>query len=75
MTWSVRLKQAKAVAIVSSGNFFEMYDFMVFGYFASAIAKAYFPAGNEFASLMLTLMTFGAGFLMRRWGRCSSAPT
>jgi MFS family permease len=68
MTWSTRLKQAKAVAIVSSGNFFEMYDFMVFGYFASAIAKAYFPAGNEFASLMLTLMTFGAGFLMRPVG-------
>ncbi len=42
MSWSTRLKQAKAVAIVSSGNFFEMYDFMVFGYFAGAIANAYF---------------------------------
>ena len=41
---------------------------MVFGYYASAIAKAYFPAGSEFASLMLTLMTFGAGFLMRPVG-------
>jgi MFS family permease len=68
MTWSVRLRQARAVAIVSSGNFLEMYDFMVFGYYASAIAKAYFPAASEFASLMLTLMTFGAGFLMRPVG-------
>jgi MFS family permease len=68
MTWSVRLKQAKAVAIVSSGNFFEMYDFMVFGYFATAIGKAYFPAANEFVSLMAALMTFGAGFLMRPVG-------
>ena len=63
-----RLAQARSIAIVSSGNLLEMYDFMVFGYYASAIAKAYFPAGSEFASLMLTLMTFGAGFLMRPVG-------
>ncbi len=40
MTWGAHLKQAKSVAIASSGNFLEMYDFIVFGYFASAIAKA-----------------------------------
>jgi MFS family permease len=68
MTSSVRLRQARSVAIVSSGNFLEMYDFMVFGYYASAISKAYFPVGTEFGSLMLTLMTFGAGFLMRPVG-------
>src|SRR5438128_1322850 len=45
-----------------------MYDFMVFGYYASAIGRAFFPTGNEFASLMLSLMTFGAGFLMRPLG-------
>ncbi len=33
-----------------------------------SISKAFFPAGNEFASLMLTFMTFGAGFLMRPLG-------
>ncbi len=54
---------------VTSGNFLEMFDFIVFGFYASAIAKAYFPGGNEFASLMLTFMTvFGAGFLMRPLG-------
>ncbi|MGH9704015.1 MAG: MFS transporter [Candidatus Acidiferrales bacterium] len=53
---------------VSSGNFLEMYDFMVFGYYASAIGKAFFPNGNPFLSLMLSLMTFGAGFLMRPLG-------
>ncbi len=62
------LQHAKSIAIVSSGNFLEMYDFMVFGYYAPAIAKAFFPVGNEFAALMLTLMTFGAGFLMRPVG-------
>jgi MFS family permease len=58
----------KSIAIVSSGNFLEMYDFMVFGYYAPHIAKAFFPTASEFASLMLTLMTFGAGFLMRPIG-------
>jgi MFS family permease len=45
-----------------------MYDFMVFGYYAAAIGRAFFPSGNTFASLMLSLMTFGAGFLMRPVG-------
>lgn len=57
-----------SVVRVSSGNFLEMYDFMVFGYYASAIGAAFFPAGNPFLSLMLSLMTFGAGFLMRPLG-------
>src|ERR1700688_1649452 len=57
-----------SVVRVSSGNFLEMYDFMVFGYYASAIGAAFFPSGNPFVSLMLSLMTFGAGFLMRPLG-------
>ena len=57
-----------AVVRVSSGNFLEMYDFMVFGYYASAIGKAFFPNENAFVSLMLAFMTFGAGFLMRPVG-------
>jgi MHS family citrate/tricarballylate:H+ symporter-like MFS transporter len=57
-----------SVVRVSSGNFLEMYDFMVFGYYATAIGKAFFPSGNTFLSLMLSLMTFGAGFLMRPLG-------
>ncbi|MDN5450058.1 MAG: MFS transporter [Enterobacterales bacterium] len=59
---------ARTVFRVTSGNFLEMYDFMVFGYYASAIAETFFPTQSPFASLMLTLMTFGAGFLMRPLG-------
>lgn len=57
-----------SVIRVSSGNFLEMYDFMVFGYYAAAIGRAFFPSGDTFLSLMLSLMTFGAGFLMRPLG-------
>src|ERR1700744_3737778 len=63
-----RNARIKAVVRVSSGNFLEMYDFMVFGYYAAAIGKAFFPSSNPFVSLMLSLMTFGAGFLMRPVG-------
>lgn len=53
---------------VTGGNFMEMFDFFLFGFYATQISKAFFPAGDEFASLMLTFMTFGAGFLMRPLG-------
>jgi len=53
---------------MTSGNFLEMFDFFLFGLFAPYIAKAFFPMESEFASLMVTFMTFGAGFLMRPLG-------
>ena len=53
---------------VTSGNFLEMFDFFLFGFYATYISRTFFPVGNEFASLMLTFMTFGAGFLMRPLG-------
>jgi len=65
---SERKKKIWSVVRVSSGNFLEMYDFMVFGYYASAIGNTFFPSGIPFVSLMLSLMTFGAGFLMRPLG-------
>ncbi len=68
MTANGRRAKVWAVVRVCSGNFLEMYDFMVFGYYAPEIAKAFFPARSAFASLMLSLMTFGAGFLMRPLG-------
>ncbi|HEX3914043.1 MAG TPA: MFS transporter [Steroidobacteraceae bacterium] len=57
-----------SVIRVAGGNFLEMYDFMVFGYYATAIGNAFFPSGSPFRSLMLSLLTFGAGFLIRPLG-------
>jgi len=56
------------VVRVAAGNALEMYDFQIFGYYAAAIAITFFPSGSEFASLMFSLSTFGAGFLMRPLG-------
>lgn len=58
----------KKILLVASANFLEMYDFMVYGYYASAIARAFFPASSEYASLMLSFGAFGAGALMRPVG-------
>ena len=41
---------------------------MVFGYYASGIARAFFPSQSEYASLMLSFATFGSGYLMRPLG-------
>ncbi len=56
------------VVRVTSGNFLEMYDFFLFGFYATNISRAFFPAGSAFVSLLLTFAVFGAGFLMRPLG-------
>ena len=63
-----RRQKIRTVFRVASGNFLEMYDFMVFGYFSAAIGRAYFPASSEFASLMFSLTTFAVGFMVRPLG-------
>jgi len=63
-----RSSRVMTVLRVTSGNFLEMFDFFLYGFYATAISKAFFPTGNEYASLMLTFATFGAGFLMRPLG-------
>ncbi|MBB2162594.1 MFS transporter [Gluconacetobacter sacchari] len=61
-------RRVRAAAQVASGNMLEMYDFMVFGYYAVAIGRAFFPSGDAYAELMMSFATFGAGFLMRPVG-------
>src|SRR5436190_2470977 len=64
----MRNQKIGGVIRVALGNFLEMYDVMVFGYSAAAIGRAFFPTQNEYASLMLSFMTFGTGYLMRPLG-------
>ncbi|WP_250475410.1 MFS transporter [Caballeronia sp. GAFFF1] len=58
----------KVVIASVLGNAFEWFDFAIYGLFAVMIAKLYFPSGDEFASLLLTLATFGVGFAIRPLG-------
>lgn len=58
----------RQVAAAVAGNALEFYDFTVYATFASQIAQAFFPGRTPFLSLILTLITFGAGFLLRPIG-------
>ena len=77
MTVSAQSTQSSKIATVfrvTSGNFLEMFDFFLFGFYASHISAAFFPTGDEISSLLLTFATFGAGFLMRPLGALILGP-
>jgi MFS transporter, MHS family, citrate/tricarballylate:H+ symporter len=57
-----------AILRATSGNFLEQFDFFLFGFYASAIAKAFFPSENETAALLNTFGVFWLGALMRPVG-------
>src|SRR6476469_4178606 len=56
------------IAAATVGNALEFYDFIVYAFFAIQIGRAFFPPQNHYASLMLSLATFGAGFVTRPIG-------
>lgn len=58
----------RAVAAASIGNAFEWFDFSIYGFFAMMIARLFFPAGNDRASLVLTFASFGVTFIIRPFG-------
>ncbi|WFU54848.1 MFS transporter [Bradyrhizobium pachyrhizi] len=57
-----------AVLGATIGNMLEFYDFGTYSFFAIQIGHTFFPAKDQFASLMLSLATFGAGFVTRPIG-------
>ena len=46
----------------------EFYDFITYSFFATEIGHTFFPTQSEYGSLMLSLATFGAGFVTRPIG-------
>lgn len=66
----MRSKRAimSTIVRVCVGNCLEVYDLLIFGYFAAEIGRTYFPSNNPYASLLATFATFGAGYLMRPLG-------
>src|ERR1700722_3743858 len=57
-----------AILRSTSGNFLEQFDFFLFGFYASAISKAFFPSDNETTALLNTFGVFWLGALMRPVG-------
>lgn len=55
------------IASVAAGNGLEFYDFVTYAFFATQIGRALFPGDAE-RSLLLSLATFGVGFISRPLG-------
>jgi len=49
------------------GNLTEWYDFLLYGFLASMIAKLFFPTDNKLISLSLTFSVFALSFLCDHW--------
>ena len=60
--------QARLIAACSIGNALEWYDFLVYGFFASIIGKLFFPADDEWVSLLFAVGSFGVSFITRPVG-------
>jgi len=68
VTTSPRPLTRSQLAAVVAGNALEFYDFLIYGFFAIPIGAAFFPAKDATGSLLITLATFGVGFLTRPLG-------
>ena len=64
----VPLMRVGHVAAVAVGNALEFYDFLTYSFFAAQIGRTFFPSNDPSTSLLASLATFGAGFLMRPVG-------
>lgn len=59
---------SRHIAAATIGNALEYYDFLTYALFSIPIGHAFFPAQSAYGSLMLSLATFGAGFVTRPIG-------
>src|SRR5580700_1562677 len=59
---------SRAILGATIGNMLEFYDFITYSFFAVQIGHTFFPSHSEYGSLMLSLATFGAGFVTRPIG-------
>jgi MHS family proline/betaine transporter-like MFS transporter len=61
-------ERTRAIFAASIGQFFELYDFAIYGFFAVEIGRSFFPASDPLTSLLGAFATYGVGFLMRPVG-------
>ena len=58
----------RLMAAGAIGNLLEWYDFAVYGYFAAAIGRAFFPEQDKVAQVLAAFGVFAVGFMMRPIG-------
>ena len=60
--------RAYTIIAASIGNAIEFYDFIIYGFFATAIAGTFFPGRDATTRLLLTFGAFGVSFGARPFG-------
>lgn len=63
-----RAQRRRAVVATTIGNTMEWFDFVMFGFMATTMAKVFFPVADEGTGLLLAFATFGVPFLVRPLG-------
>lgn len=58
----------RVVLASSAGTLIEYYDFLLYGSLAAIFAELFFPIGNPSTSLLVSVATFGVGFVARPLG-------
>ncbi|MBS0648484.1 MAG: MFS transporter [Verrucomicrobia bacterium] len=62
------MKIRNIIAACSIGNFLEWYDYALYGYLTSILARVFFPSSEQTSALFNTLLIFAIGFIMRPIG-------
>jgi MHS family proline/betaine transporter-like MFS transporter len=65
---SARCQRRRLIVATTIGNALEFFDFTVFGFLAFQIGRNFFPSASGYGQLLLSVATFGVGFLMRPLG-------
>src|SRR5687768_8861520 len=58
----------QVISASAAGTVIEWYDFYIFGSLAAIISPLFYPPGNDLLALIVYLMTFAVGFVVRPFG-------
>ena len=62
------MSRRKTIIATTIGNGLEFFDFTIYGFLALVIGKLFFPTFDSYGQLLLTVGSFGVGFIMRPLG-------
>jgi hypothetical protein len=54
-------ERTRAIFAATVGQFFELYDFAIYGFFAVEIGRSFFPSSDPLTSLLGAFATYGVG--------------
>ncbi|WP_256330044.1 MFS transporter [Variovorax sp. YR216] len=62
------MSRRRTIVATTIGNALEFFDFTVYGFLALVIGKLFFPTFSSYGQLLLTVASFGVGFIVRPLG-------